>query len=258
MKNYNLERLDEEFGLNDLEWKVQTCGCNSSGRFWAIVVPYVTNRAIMRTLDEVFGKLNWQNTFEEIRGKGVRCGIGVLNPDTNEWIWKYDGADETQIESTKGGISSAMKRTAVQWGIGRHLYTMPIVYAICSSERPKDNYDWAYAKTPNKNGGGAKSFYWRLPDGLLQGQSSRKQKQGATEPVTPTTPLDLQEQKKISEPQRKRLFAIAAQHGLTHEQIKEALEANYQLGSTKDILVSNYEEIVESLKEYASTANPIY
>ena len=31
--------------------------------------------------------------------KGVKCGIGVLCDA--QWVWKYDGADETDIEATK-------------------------------------------------------------------------------------------------------------------------------------------------------------
>ena len=38
------------------------------------------------------------------------------------WVTKTDGADDTTIEGAKGGISDALKRAAVQFGIGRYLY----------------------------------------------------------------------------------------------------------------------------------------
>ena len=39
-----------------------------------------------------------------------------------EWIGKSDGADDSNIEAAKGGLSAALKRAAVQWGIARYLY----------------------------------------------------------------------------------------------------------------------------------------
>ena len=38
------------------------------------------------------------------------------------WITKSDGADDSNIEGAKGGISDALKRAAVLFGIGRYLY----------------------------------------------------------------------------------------------------------------------------------------
>ena len=80
----------------------------------------------MERLDEAFAPGGWQNTYERWGTKGVKCGIGVLCDA--EWVWKYDGADETDIEPTKGGFSDSMKRCAVQWGLGRDLYKYPRVF----------------------------------------------------------------------------------------------------------------------------------
>ena len=40
---------------------------------------------------------------------------------------KTDGASRTAVEPVKGGISDAMKRCAVQFGLGRALYDFPKV-----------------------------------------------------------------------------------------------------------------------------------
>jgi hypothetical protein len=48
-----------------------------------------------------------KNEFVEWRGKGVKCGISARNEASGEWVTKYDGADETNIESTKGGSQIA-------------------------------------------------------------------------------------------------------------------------------------------------------
>ena len=78
---------------------------------------------------------------------GVLCGISIkIN---NEWITKWDGAENTDIEGVKGGLSGSMKRAAVQWGIGRYLYNLEENWAIVSdngkfSGKTRDNkwFNW--------------------------------------------------------------------------------------------------------------------
>ncbi|WP_273125761.1 Rad52/Rad22 family DNA repair protein [Bacillus weihaiensis] len=116
-----LERLQAPFPSEDIEWRVQRAMETSKGPK-AIVLAYVTNRAIMTRLDEVFGVGGWKNEYKEWRDKGVLCGISVKID--GEWVTKWDGAEETQVEATKGGFSGSMKRAAVQLGIGRYLYNL--------------------------------------------------------------------------------------------------------------------------------------
>ena len=87
---------------------------------------YVTNRAIQNRLDEVFGIFGWRNEFTEWKGGSQLCGISVKVD--NEWITKWDGAADSNMEAVKGGLSDAMKRAAYQWGIGRYLYKLPSVW----------------------------------------------------------------------------------------------------------------------------------
>ena len=47
-----------------------------------------------------------------------------LFPLSGGFITKWDGAEDSDIEPVKGGLSDSMKRAAVQWGIGRYLYSM--------------------------------------------------------------------------------------------------------------------------------------
>lgn len=115
-----LEKLKEKIQPHEIQWRVQ-----SKGNGKTTVVPYLTNRCVMERFDEQFGYDGWQNTFEQWRTKGVKCGISVFID--GQWITKYDGADETNIEATKGGFSDSMKRAAVQWGLGRDLYDYPMI-----------------------------------------------------------------------------------------------------------------------------------
>ena len=104
----------------EIDWKIQSKKNNT------IVVPYIDNRAAQMRLDECFGPQNWTNSFERWgNAKGVKCGISLRIEGV--WVTKYDGADESDIEPTKGGFSDSMKRACTQWGLGRDLYDYPRV-----------------------------------------------------------------------------------------------------------------------------------
>ena len=144
------EELTRPFAPEDLEWRIQvTTKDKTSG----LAIPYVTNRAIQDRLDEVVGPENWYNDYKPWHGNGKKdaqiCGISIYF-EGKGFITKWDGAEDSDIEPIKGGLSDSMKRSAVQWGIGRVLYKMtkPLwvkieqkgnSYVICDTERPKLN-----------------------------------------------------------------------------------------------------------------------
>ena len=124
--------LTAPFHPYDIEWRISQCGMGRNNAPYAKVLAYVTNRAIMDRLDSVIGPDKWKNEFMPAPGGGVMCGISIRLND--EWITKWDGADNTNIEAVKGGLSGAMKRAAVQWGIGRYLYRLTENYAVISDQ----------------------------------------------------------------------------------------------------------------------------
>ncbi|WP_274856995.1 Rad52/Rad22 family DNA repair protein [Bacillus methanolicus] len=123
--------LKAPFPSKDIEWRVSRCGI-TNGKPWAMVLAYVTNRAIQNRLDEVFGPAGWKNDFRDFM-QGILCTISCYVD--GEWVSKSDGAEQTLFESLKGGLSSAMKRAAVQWGIGRYLYNLEETFVEVFSER---------------------------------------------------------------------------------------------------------------------------
>jgi len=158
--------LKKPFKEEEIEWRIQQSG-NKNGKVWAKCLAYVTSRAIQDRLDEVFGPSCWQNSFVET-SSGFICGIGVFEDLHNGWIWKYDGADKSDIEPFKGGLSGAMKRAAVHWGIGRYLYNLEEGWA---DVRDDGKY---YAKT--KEG---VAFHWnppQLPEWALPEGTPRNEK----------------------------------------------------------------------------------
>ena len=56
----------------------------------------------------------------EAHGSYPLARIGVFCEQG--WVWRTDIGSYSDIESVKGGVSDAIKRTAVQWGVGRDLY----------------------------------------------------------------------------------------------------------------------------------------
>jgi hypothetical protein len=122
----DFQALQAVFLPNELEWRIQHSG-EKEGRIWAICVPYVTNRAIQNRLDTVVGPALWKNEFRPGPDGGVMCGLSIRIH--NEWITKWDGAENTDVEGVKGGLSVAMKRAAVHWGIGRYLYALDDIFA---------------------------------------------------------------------------------------------------------------------------------
>ena len=129
--NKMLNKLRIPFPEEDIEWRIQQQGL-SGGVPWALVLAYVTNRAIMDRLDDVVGPEHWTNDFTQSPNGGVLCTLGIRvygDGDLDSWVYKTDGADNTDIEKVKGGLSNSMKRAGVQWGIGRYLYKLPTTFA---------------------------------------------------------------------------------------------------------------------------------
>ena len=202
------EELARPFAAEDLEWRIQvTSGDKTSG----LAIPYVTNRAIQDRLDEVVGPENWYNDYKPWHGNGKKdaqiCGISIYF-EGKGFITKWDGAEDSDIEPIKGGLSDSMKRAAVQWGIGRVLYKMdnaPWVrierkgnsYVICAAERPKLNA--AYMELLDK------LHLIPAPPGAAQAQLSYKRDGQQAQNTAPTAMPQKQQQMPQQVPQSQSL-----------------------------------------------------
>lgn len=96
----------------------------------AFALLYKTARTDMSILDEVFGPYNWTNDYKEIKGN-LYCGIAVYMGDIHGWVWRWDCGIESREDDgneKKGEASDAFKRAGTRWGIGRELYTAPLIF----------------------------------------------------------------------------------------------------------------------------------
>ena len=110
----------------------------------ALPLAYIDARDVMDRLDSTVGTGRWQDRYE-VHGARTICQLSIKIGD--EWRTKADGAGDTNIEGEKGGISDALKRAAVKWGIGRYLYHLKFKYGETDTyEKNGKTYVKGFAK----------------------------------------------------------------------------------------------------------------
>lgn len=115
----NLADLKMPFSPEAISWRV---GSTTKDKSKGMALAYIDARDVQDRLDAVCGVGGWQCRYVPMHDKKTVCEIGVLIGDA--WIWKADGAGDSDVEAEKGALSDAFKRAAVRWGIGRYLYDL--------------------------------------------------------------------------------------------------------------------------------------
>lgn len=116
-----IRRLREPFNGREIEWKIQV---TSQDKQRGMAVAYMDARAVQKRLDEIVGPFNWKNVYSLWHDNSQICGISIFYDERKEWVTKFDGAENSDFEPIKGGLSDSFKRAASVWGIGRYLYEM--------------------------------------------------------------------------------------------------------------------------------------
>lgn len=106
-------RLSAPFPADAIHWRLGHTNKKDRG----MALAYIDARDVMDRLDEVCGAENWETRFTTAAGR-IICELTIHG------VTKSDGAGDTDVEPEKGGISDALKRAAVQFGIGRYLYRL--------------------------------------------------------------------------------------------------------------------------------------
>ena len=125
-----IEKLCAPFPIEAHKWRV---GATSRDKTKGVALCYIDARDVQDRLDEAVGPENWQSEFVETPSGRILCRLSIRIGD--EWVSKMDGAGDTSIEGEKGGISDALKRAAVQWGVGRYLYTLEAPWVDLENKR---------------------------------------------------------------------------------------------------------------------------
>lgn len=105
---------------------------------WITALLYKDARCDMNILDETVGSMNWQRKH---RRENANCVISIWDEEKNQWIEKEDTGTESNTEAQKGLASDSFKRSGFNWGIGRELYTAPLIFIQQVDKRDgKENY----------------------------------------------------------------------------------------------------------------------
>lgn len=115
----NLADLKKPFDPAAISWRV---GSTTKDKAKGMALAYIDARDVQDRLDAVCGVDGWQCRYVPMHDKKTVCEIGIKIGDA--WIWKADGAGDSDVEAEKGALSDAFKRAAVRWGIGRYLYDL--------------------------------------------------------------------------------------------------------------------------------------
>lgn len=118
----DFKALAAPFSPVAISWRV---GAKSKNNESGLALAYIDARDVQDRLDEVCGPDNWECRYPHAGQKTV-CDIGILCGD--RWVYKANGAGDTDVEQEKGALSDAFKRAAVMWGIGRYLYSFPSIW----------------------------------------------------------------------------------------------------------------------------------
>lgn len=118
------KELAQPFDPADVKWKAQVV---KGAR--CLAVCYIDARLVMQRLDDVVGIGGWQDSYD-LGPQSVLCRLRLKVEDA--WIERQDtGGYSDQKEEgdkAKAGVSDALKRAAVKFGIGRYLHAMPAVW----------------------------------------------------------------------------------------------------------------------------------
>ena len=171
----NLDDLHKPFPPDRISWRV---GSTTKDKAKGMALAYIDARDVQDRLDAVCTPGGWQNRYVPMHDKKTVCEIGVKIGD--EWVWKADGAGDSDVEAEKGALSDAFKRAAVKWGIGRYLYDL--------------DSPWVELDTYEKNGQvfakGIKAREFAKLRALLAGNASKPNvPQQATNSAGPPTEM---------------------------------------------------------------------
>jgi hypothetical protein len=196
-------------------------------------------------------------------GESLGEGVGECSSDEEKYRWRRPVCDEEFAETAddlkrekwargKSGNYKAKQvrtspadiaNTVLKMAYKRALVSMTRVALACSDIFAQDLEDL----TPE------------VREAVVDAEGTPEpiqppQRKAAPEPRTAsTTPPPANGSPKISEPQRKRFYAIAKGAGWQDDELKRWLFSNYGIEHSADIPVSQYDHVIKAVQEEAKT-----
>ena len=190
----------------------------------------------MNLLDETVGSENWQRIHTR---DNANCIVSIFDKEKQMWVSKEDTGTESFTEKEKGLASDSFKRACVNWGIGRELYTAPKIIIWGNPEELKYKNFSVQSIDYNEYREISELVIVDEKNNIIFSTKGNSNK-------TDTKPDN---DKLISEAQRKRIFAIA--NG--NEEVIKRVIYKYGYDKTKQIKMSDYEKICKEIQPNINT-----
>ena len=114
------KHMFRELMADEIECRIATVKQNGVS-----ILLYKDARCDMNILDETVGPTNWMRSHGR---DNANCTVSIWDKDKQQWVSKEDTGKESFTEKEKGLASDSFKRACFNWGIGRELYTAPLIW----------------------------------------------------------------------------------------------------------------------------------
>lgn len=199
---------------------------------------YKDARCDMNILDETIGAKNWKKSYTR---DNANCIVSIWDDQKKEWISKEDTGTESNTEKEKGIASDSFKRSCVNWGIGRELYTSPFIWipsAKCNIKDGKcyDKFEVTHLVIENK-----KIVELKIVNTTLGIECFNWSKNGQIR-------QENAKDEKVSDQQAKSIYKALLKKLGSDDIIIEYLSKKYDIENTSDLMKSQYVEIINEFK----------
>lgn len=110
--------------FRDLRADEIECRVAQANEYGVSLLLYKDARCDQNILDETVGEFGWQRCHTR---DNANCIVSLWDEKKQQWISKEDTGTESNTEKEKGLASDSFKRACFNWGIGRELYTAPVI-----------------------------------------------------------------------------------------------------------------------------------
>ena len=133
--------LQMPFPGSHIKWRLQTTPKDAKEP-QGLAVAYLDPRDIHQRFDDMCGGGSWSFDWQPIiveggkvlAAKGIISIAGISKADVGT-------SKASEEEATKSAVTDALKRAAVLWGVGRHIYRMQAQWVACVMKRNKWEID---------------------------------------------------------------------------------------------------------------------
>lgn len=250
-------KLRAPFSPDEIEWKpvgYTRSRDRNTGRYpdgtKAILAAYIDARAVQTRIEEAVGStFNWSQRVIEVHpGNVVELELTILNRSKVEFGYP-NGADDS--EPLKSAISDGIKRAAVAFGIGRHLYEMEMQYVPCNehgkvarSDMPKAQPRPQAARPQQAPAAAAER-----PVQPVQAQNRPEAPAAPTDASAPASdaPAPTAGPDRATKDQVARIYHLAEQVGIAKTAVDARIAQRYQMRRAHQLTIPEADQIIASL-----------